>query len=292
MIGTCRLCGQQTKLKESHFIPKFVGKWLKKTSITGFFREHNELEKRVQDTAKEYWLCGQCEGLLSNWEREFANRIFYPFADQGHSTASYGPWFAKFCASLSWRTLTFIRHKNPDRDKPDEYYKQLDAAQDHLRKFILGETENLEQYEQHVFHLQEIESTDSNELPTGINRYFLRGMAMDVVGNSTDLYIYTKIPSFIILGVVKAKQLNKLRASRVALKEGKLSPRAYRWPDGFHSYVFEKAEEMILAHQKIPEKDLKKFEDFIADNPEKAANSKQFKALMHDYQRFGAKIFR
>lgn len=187
MIGTCRLCEQQTKLKESHFIPKFVGKWLKKTLITGFFREHNELEKRAQDTAKEYWLCGQCEGLLSNWER---------------------------------------------------------------------------------------------------------GMALDVVGNSTDLYIYTKIPSFIILGVVKAKQLNQLRASRVALKEGKLSPRAYRWPDGFHSYVFEKAEEMILAHQQIPEKDLKKFEDFIAEHPEKTANSKQFKALMHDYQRFGAKIFR
>jgi len=41
MKGICKLCGNNDVLKESHFIPKFVGKWIKKTSVTGYIREKN-----------------------------------------------------------------------------------------------------------------------------------------------------------------------------------------------------------------------------------------------------------
>jgi hypothetical protein len=39
MRGICKLCKKEAKLEESHFIPKFIGKWVKKTSITGYLRE-------------------------------------------------------------------------------------------------------------------------------------------------------------------------------------------------------------------------------------------------------------
>ncbi len=143
---------------------------MKKTGITGYIRESNEVHKRAQDIAKEYWLCGDCEALFSQWEREFANKVFYPFADKGNSVASYG------------------------ERKSDEYHKSLDGAERHLQRFLLGEESNLNQYEQHVFPLERIESTTESGLPPNINRYFLRTMAMDIVGNSTDLYVYTKLP--------------------------------------------------------------------------------------------------
>ena len=60
MKGICKLCGKNDDLRESHFIPKFVGKWIKKTSVTGYIREKNEVQKRAQDIAKEHWLCGDC----------------------------------------------------------------------------------------------------------------------------------------------------------------------------------------------------------------------------------------
>ena len=81
MKGICKLCGKNDDLRESHFIPKFVGKWIKKTSVTGYIREKNEVQKRAQDIAKEHWLCGDCEQLFSRWEREFANKVFYPFVN-------------------------------------------------------------------------------------------------------------------------------------------------------------------------------------------------------------------
>lgn len=291
MKGICRLCNKEDDLKKSHFIPKFVGKWIKKTSVTGHIREKNELHKRAQDTAKEYWLCGDCEQIFSKWEREFANKVFYPFVDQGKSVASYGSWMSKLCASISWRTLTYIRNKNPKDELNQERKELLDAVQEHLKKYLLGEADNLYQYEQHLFPLEKIESTDSNELPSNINRYFLRAIAMDIVGNSTDQYIFTKIPSFMLLGVIKAKNVKRMRSSRIAIKSGILSPRAYRWPDGFANYVFDKSEEIITLHQSIPQQHLDSFDKYIKENPEKVIKSKQFQAFLDDYERFGDDVF-
>lgn len=292
MQGTCRLCHSETLLKQSHFIPKFIGKWVKKTGITGYIRDNNEVHKRSQDLAKEYWLCGACEELFSQWEREFANKIFYPFADKGDSLAAYDAWMSKFCASLSWRTLTYIRSKDVREQKSEDYNKSLDNAERHLRKFLLGEDMNLNQYEQHVFPLERIKYTTEIGLPPNINRYFLRTIAMDIIGNSTDLYIYTKLPSFIILGVIKAKSLSNMRSSRIAIKRGQISPRKYWWPDGFINYIVEMAQAVSDAYDQIPQQHKDSFEEYIRNNPEKAAKSKLHEAFMYDYDQFGNKVFR
>ena len=290
--GFCKLCGNHSRLVESHFIPKFVGKWVKNTSITGFIRQAHEVHKRAQDTAKEYWLCNECEGIFSAWETKFANKIFFPFVDKNESVANYDEWMSKFCASLSWRTLTYIRSKNTQNDNPKEYYETLDSAERHLADFLLGKLNNLNQYEQHVFPLSPIKSTTQNGLPTNINRYLLRTMAMDIIGNTTDLFIYTKIPSFMILGLIKAKEPKKMKSSRISLKSGKIHPTQYWWPDGFISYVFEKANAVSDAHNKIPKKDLEKFHAYMKNNPEKVANSKLFEAFQHDYNQFGKEVFK
>lgn len=292
MHGICKLCGSEGVLEESHFIPKFVGKWMKKTSITGFLREKNEVQKRAQDTAKEYWLCGSCEDKLSVWETNFANKIFYPFLNEGKDSASYGDWLSKFCASLSWRTLTYIRSKNPNDDQPEEYYKTIEKAERHLAGYILGTIDNLNEYEQHLFPLDAIASTTYNKLPNNINRYFLRTIAMDIVGNSTDLMVYTKLPSFMVLGFIKVKEPKKHRTSRIALKSGKISPRDYNWPDGFIDYLSEKAQEISEVYDKIPQDQLDKIEQFLMENPEKASNSKTFEAFLHDYEMSGKDVFR
>ena len=292
MRGICKLCGSEAILKESHFIPKFVGKWVKKTSVTGFIRDKDQIDKRAQDIAKEYWLCGDCEELFSKWERAFANKVFYPFVNEEKCEANYDYWMSKFCASVTWRTLSFTRSRNSRADKTDEYNKAVDNAELHLRNYLLGIEPNLNQYEQHVFPLDPIETTTETEFPPNINRYFLRTMAMDIVGNSTDIYIYTKLPKFIILGVVKAKELNKLRSSRISLGTGKIGPRDYWWPDGFVNYLCDKAEEISRVHRSMPAEHLARIEEFVQNNPEKANKSKLIEAMMHDYEMFGDKIFR
>lgn len=291
MQGICKLCQKDAELRMSHFIPKFVGKWIKKTSITGYIRDSNEVHKRAQDIAKEYWLCSECEGLFSDWERSFANKVFYPFVDHNESVSSYGSWMSKFCASLSWRTLTYIRSKNSNENQAKDYIEAINAAELHLARYLLNQETSLYQYEQHLFPLERIEATTECGLPPNINRYFLRTMAMDIIGNSTDTLIYTKLPSFIVLGLVKVKEPQKMRSSRIALKHGKISPRSYYWPDGFINYIVEKAETISEAYDKIPEKHKESFEEYIINNPEKAGNSKLFEAFIYDYEQFGDDVF-
>lgn len=186
MQGTCKLCGQLSELEMSHFIPKFVGKWIKRTSITSYLRESDKVHKRVQDIAKEYWLCRECENLFSAWETKFANKIFYPFLDESEPVLKYGDWMSKFCASLSWRTLTYIRSKNNHEKEPLEYLEALDDAEIHLSSFLLGKKNNLSQYEQHLFPLERISSTTLRNMPSNINRYFLRTTAMDIIVGSPE----------------------------------------------------------------------------------------------------------
>lgn len=295
MLGQCKLCKKHSKLENSHFIPKFIGRWIKKTSITGFLREYDNVEKRQQDIAKEYWLCGSCEDRFSVWETKFANTIFYPFVNEEQHIANYDSWLAKFSASLSWRTLTYVREKNIENgtyNKNPEYVNAINLAEDHMSKFLLGEVDNLNQYEQHIFPLEPIESSAETSLPTNINRYFLRNMSMDIVGNDENIFVFTKIPRFVILGCIKAREKGKLRNSRVSLSSGKIKPRDYWWPDGFVNYMFEEAKKISVKYEEIPEVYHKKFDEYIRKNPEKTVDSELFKAFLHDYKRFGKKSLR
>lgn len=292
MYGVCKLCKKEAQLELSHFIPKFIGKWLKKSSITGYLRDGNQVSKRQQDIAKEYWLCGSCEDLFSTWERSFSLKIFYPYIEDSSLVTSYGNWLSKFAASLSWRSLTYVRSKNKDETHSQDYLDTLEAAEKNLGDFLLGKANNLYEFEQHIYPLDVIESTSIDNLPTNINRYFLRAIAMDIVGNSQGTFIYTKLPSFIVIGVVKSKQSKEMRSSRVAIGGGIISPRQYVFPDGFGGYIIDAAKKVSDLYDQIPDEQLAKIEKYVVDNPDKVIDSKLFEAIVHDYERFGRKSLR
>ena len=50
--GICALCKKYTVLVKSHIIPKFVSKWLKETSATGYLRGVEKPTERKQDLPK------------------------------------------------------------------------------------------------------------------------------------------------------------------------------------------------------------------------------------------------
>ena len=107
MQGFCRLCKQHADLQVSHILPAFVFKWLKKD---GFIRHSAKINKRTQDGAKEKWLCAECEELLCGWEAKFFNSLFHPLCYEDALPAiSYGDWLLKFCVSVSWRSLLYVR---------------------------------------------------------------------------------------------------------------------------------------------------------------------------------------
>ncbi len=140
--------------------------------------------------------------------------------------------------------------------------------------------------------MDRIESTTASGFPPNINRYFLRATALDIVGNSKGTFVYTKFPKFILLGVISSGEISKMRSSRVALKQGRILPQRYQWPDGLAEYIMDKAKYVAEIYKRIPQQHLDSFEDYIHKNPDKAGNSKLFEAFMHDYEMFGDGVFR
>jgi hypothetical protein len=287
--GICRLCKMEAELKLSHFIPKFVGRWVKETSATGYIRFNHSINKRAQDIVKDYWLCGACEQLSSSWEREFANRVFYPFLNEKKSEAKYSAWLSKFCASLTWRTLTYVRSQNSARSEKTNIV--LDEAEGALASYLLGHADTLGKYEQHLYPLEEMSETSVKNAPPNLNRYFLRTMQMDLLESESSIMIYTKLPGFMLLGLTGHKESNRMRSSRIALRDGTLSPRTYWWPTGFAEYMFEKVRGISSTYSSMDKAQMDKITQSILDNPEKFRNSGTFKAFKHDLAMFGSEAF-
>lgn len=100
-MESCRLCSADRNLQNSHILPAFIYRWLCRTSATGYIRSGAEPNRRVQDGEKRQWLCSSCEGILSKYEKKFAERLFHPFVKNSFTQRRYGDWLLKFCVSIS-----------------------------------------------------------------------------------------------------------------------------------------------------------------------------------------------
>ena len=75
MVGVCEPCGKHALLLQSHVLPAFVFKWLKRD---GHIRYAETPNRRSQDGHKRDWLCRECEDLFNSFETPFAGQIFHP----------------------------------------------------------------------------------------------------------------------------------------------------------------------------------------------------------------------
>ena len=99
----CKLCMKEKNLSNSHIIPKFVVRWLKDTSATGYLRQAEKPNIRKQDIITRKILCRHCEGLFSRNETQFAKNIFLPFQNDKVKRFQYDDWLRAFAVSVFWR---------------------------------------------------------------------------------------------------------------------------------------------------------------------------------------------
>jgi hypothetical protein len=189
-LQTCALCKQKKKLKASHIVPRFVGKWLKSTSATGFLRGVIEPNKRLQDLPKMPLLCEDCEEKLSRLETYFANRIFFPFLKNKNHSFKYDTRLLEFAASLSWRAL-LVSYDEFRQDRP-HLCVHVDKAEETWRQYLSGESQDLGPYEHHLFFFDYVKG--GNNLPHGFQWYTLRASDATLVSNEKRVFAYSKLP--------------------------------------------------------------------------------------------------
>ncbi len=164
-LTECALCLQKGPLRESHIIPKFFGRELKKRSksqtlVDGINPQKNP---KPQDIEKARLLCHQCEQLFGKWETEFRNKVM-PANKSLLAPITYGDWMLKFAVSVSWRVLAYLKYAQPYSEHevtskelikffPTLVSKSHSEAEETLetwRLFLLDKRKDVTPYDQHL----------------------------------------------------------------------------------------------------------------------------------------------
>ena len=190
----CSLCKEQKTLKKSHIIPKFVGAWIKKTSVTGRMRAGMTPNKRVQDLNKDYLFCGECEQIFSRFEKYFSEKIFKPFLNANNPIIEYNEYLRKFTVSILWRLLIYfypeVKWKN---NKNKAAAENMETT---WRNYLYSDV-NLIDDQLYMLMLKMVPDAKPIEGTTlDINWYFYRSTDGTIAQSDDESFVYVKIPGF------------------------------------------------------------------------------------------------
>lgn len=281
----CRLCWEEVPLRNSHILPAFVFRDLKKNGVTGHIRFSETPNKRVQDGLKLPWLCDVCEQRFSAWERKFANEVVAPWSD-GRNITRYSEWLLKFCVSVSWRTLMYAKGRNSDATYTPESEALITRAELTWREFLLGKRPHPSQFEQHLMIWETSSSTTIPNLPPNFNRFIMNSIMLDVVGSASSTYAWSKLGRFQIFGTISHGP-HKWEGTKVRVRHGTLQAGRFVVPDGLLDLYREKAKIASDASAAISDAQFEKIDADVRRNLERVATSRSFEAMVADAEMFG-----
>ncbi len=286
MTGPCALCGQEADLHDSHIIPSFVLRWLKESSATGFLRFKPELNKRVQDGLRVPLLCSTCEQRFGRWEKRFAENIYAPLNHGKAARFSYGSWLSKFCVSVSWRVLTFLR-----KDKlvhfSSEMMEAADIALAIWRSYLLDESSHPGKHQQHMLLLDLVDEHTFSEIPPNLNRYILRSVEIDAACTSKEAFVYSKMGRVVLVGFIHVASPRQWQGSLIHVGHGAIGSQTYTLPDYFGRYLFERARRADGFYEKISPRQAERISSDYRKNIDRAVASETWKALDQDVRLVG-----
>ena len=193
-MSICKLCKKDRPLRNSHVIPAFVARWLRKTSATGNLRSSRQPNQLVQDTRKLPMLCHECEQRFGAWEAKFARCIFLPRHAGTSAAGNYGPWLRLFLASIAWRVATV---QIANHTQVGSNYNNAAQSLEHWRRFLLDETTNFEEYTIHLLFLNATTLT-SESLPKYYNHFLLRTTGYRLIVQPRVLAVLVKLPGMVV----------------------------------------------------------------------------------------------
>lgn len=222
----CALCKSEECLEDSHIVPAFVFRYLKKISITGYLRDGDQPNKRSMDGPKPRLLGPLCEDLFSIWEGRFASDVFYPLHEGDLSTRTlvYGDWLSKFAVSISWRALCHSRDKHQGRDLPHGHTPLIQPTLDVWREYLQGLRDNIGCHIQHMVFLGGEISLPGTLDPHDLAFYLERAIDYSTVHSPSDAYIITKLGRVLIVGTIFTQKPSDWQGTQIDLDGGRYGP--------------------------------------------------------------------
>ncbi|HED37907.1 MAG TPA: hypothetical protein ENI76_06655 [Ignavibacteria bacterium] len=290
----CRLCLDSKPLEMSHIIPSFVFKWLKRTSATGYFRDHRSPNLRRQDGLKYKLLCSDCENLFNKFETLFSKNIFHPYVSEeldNYGVAQskikyfdYGDWLLRFIISVHWRTCISSTLTKSDLG---EKLSTIRASQIEIwRQFLIGNRDNTGNNESYIVFLQNLAAgygSFPDNINEKINHYLLRAVDSTTAFTKNKIAIYTKLGPFVFFTTLKPNKMKEVTDIRVRLK-GRIKTAQHLNNSDIANFIFIDRPNEVYENYLISKKQQKIISEQIKKNPNRVINSLTIGALEGDIQ--------
>ena len=210
----CALCGRNGDLQASHIIPKFVVKWLKDTSATrALARINGNNVEHAQDIPTYRMLCSSCEQRFSSLEKQFAEKIFYPFhKNDDNRRLEYGSWLERFAISLGWRVLR-MEYEAFKSNHP-KFGPQIEAAEATWREFLLSNRQAVHPYESHLLILGSVDN-DTDGIHEKTTWYMRRSADCTVGISDTRIFTYAKLADMVFVTALQPNVLKGWTGTRI-----------------------------------------------------------------------------
>jgi hypothetical protein len=261
------------------------------SSATGYVRFGAAPNLRVQDGMKQRLLCDACEGRLSVWEKATAESLFLPYHRDTSARVQYGPWLAKFCASIAWRVLFVHSRVGALTNLSPSQTTGAENAQEIWKDLMFERVLNPRTFELHILPIDILTGATGFGLPPNMNRYLARAVEMDVVSTSQSAFVYAKLCKLIVLGFIQLPQFGQWRGSRVAMNRGVIEPRQFVAPIGFAEYLAERAQRMGELQAQLSDRQKAKIDATMRSDLDRTARSDTFNAMSQDVTMFGKLVF-
>lgn len=292
--GICALCQKEKELVKSHIVPHFVFRWLRKSSISKL-RSLTNINVPIQDGIKIPLLCKECEGLISKWESEFAEKIFYPFHNLEYEDSfnfEYQEWCLRFLISLSWRNLDYHIYRKGNHPFYGEQEEIVGKAYESWRDFLLGNNDDTGKYVHHLIPLNMISKVTRTKInSTFLNRYILRSYDLTVSYSKRGVFVYSKIGRLVSIGIVQDKNSNIWNNTRIRKKAGRITSCSMKIPYYLMEFINSRANGVGERLSGLSENQKRKIEKNINENWESFLDSEVYRSISQDNLLFGPDIF-
>jgi len=250
VFGVCKLCEKEKKLSESHIIPKFVFRWLKRTGGK-FIRKADNPNKREEDGIKYYLLCNDCEQLFSKLEDKFARDIFYPYSDKKIDTFVYDSDLLKFSISVLYRIL--LINLNESTTFNELHSRELKQACDEWNKFLFYNKEIKIFNKIYIFFTSDTLNKKILPIERFLN-YYARGIDGTIASSNKSCIVYAKMARIILIGAIKGFDDSEMKNTLINSSGGELKVKDMRLNHEIKDFLIYRTRIINNAYDRVSEK--------------------------------------
>jgi hypothetical protein len=256
-------------------LPRFLGKYLKDTSATGFLTavDENGSPSRSQDLYKRRLLCGQCESILNEAETFFADKVFYPFKKDELKNIPVDDRLGRFAVSVSLRALWIMQLvKHP---LVENWKDQLNGLETEWRNYLLKKADFIKgNHSHHILLCSEAILAVGLKNSPNLIHSVLRTSAYYIFEKFEKAYVFSNLAGVQIISMIHPPELPVSRGTEVYPNQtfGVETPPGIGW-GGYFQNLLELARQYDSARERLSVAQRGIIERSLDKDPERAAMS-------------------